>query len=296
MHGGLRKNRAIMLRLPRQAHYSICEKLCARDTARLSETASQWYRKDDPRHAAMRACIADRVARARVVTGYVGTIVSTLQFIEAVERRDWEITPTGRDGDCSGQLKKILRSYTTSFAGGLKDGDDIVFPPGEYRFVHIVKLYLYEEYYDKPDVQRIPQITLRGVGGPSKPLLYADADAEISCLFYILGNHQIYTGPKNLVIRFSGLAFSNDRRPGFGRNSIVRHRYHSYRKILRMNDCHVRTLRSCYWRQDAGGPYLFLVQRAKMEECSGRFLCRPTDWETSSSSSSSSSEDSLLWN
>ena len=142
----------------------ICDKLCARDTARLIETASQWSRKDDPRNAALRACLADRVARARAVIaarrhgttddgssddeqlGYVvpgKTIASTLKFLEAVERRDWEITPTGRDGDCSGQLEKILRSYTTSFSGGLKDGDDIVFPPGEYRFVHIVMLHIY---------------------------------------------------------------------------------------------------------------------------------------------------------
>ena len=91
-----------MLRLPRQAHYSICDNLCARDTARLIETASQWSRQDDPRRAALRACLADRVERlrnrglrarliaARVVPGK--TIASTLKFLEAVERRDWEIT------------------------------------------------------------------------------------------------------------------------------------------------------------------------------------------------------------
>ena len=292
-----------MLRLPRQAHYSICSSLCARDTARLIETASQWSREDDPRRAAMRACLVDRVARARAVaarglgtTGYVvpgKTIASMLEFLDAVERRDWEITPTGRDGDCSGQLRKIIRSYQRR--GGLKDGDDIVFPPGEYRFLHIVKLYLYEEYYDKPDVQRIQQITLRGVGGPSKALLYADVDTELSCLFYILGNRRICSGPKNLVIQFSGLAFSNDSRSGFRRNSIVRHRYRSYRKILHMNDCHVRTLRSSYWRQDAdvGHPVLELPQCAKMEKCTARRLFRSTDSE--SSPSSSSSEDSSFW-
>ena len=89
-----------MLRLPRQAHYSICDKLCARDTARLSETASQWYRKDDPRHAALYACVADRVARARGVAARqplhtsscnMGNVVpgktmaSMLKFLEAVE-------------------------------------------------------------------------------------------------------------------------------------------------------------------------------------------------------------------
>ena len=88
-----------MLRLPRAAHYSICDSLCAHDTARLSETASQWYRKDDPRHAALHACVADRVARARgiaarqpsptscsfgnVVPGK--TMASMLKFLEAVE-------------------------------------------------------------------------------------------------------------------------------------------------------------------------------------------------------------------
>ena len=99
-----------MLRLPRQAHYSICEKLCARDTARLIETASQWSREDDPRHAAMRACVADRVARERGVASRrdsnvspwkIGneptspcsmgnvvpgkTLVSMLKYLEAVE-------------------------------------------------------------------------------------------------------------------------------------------------------------------------------------------------------------------
>ena len=98
-----------MLRLPRQAHYSIIEKLCARDTANLIETASQWYRENDPRRAAFFACLADRVERARaVVANFVPgktvactlkatvvpgkTIASTLKFLEAVERRDWEIT------------------------------------------------------------------------------------------------------------------------------------------------------------------------------------------------------------
>ena len=85
-----------MLRLPRQAHYSICDNLCARDTARLIATASQWYREDDPRRAAFFACLADRVERARPVRGTSHvpgkTIASTLKFLEAVERRDWEIT------------------------------------------------------------------------------------------------------------------------------------------------------------------------------------------------------------
>ena len=89
-----------MLRLPRAAHYLICESLCARDTARLSATASQWYRKDDPRYAALHACVADRVARAwgvaarqpsptspcsmrNVVPGK--TMASMLKFLEAVE-------------------------------------------------------------------------------------------------------------------------------------------------------------------------------------------------------------------
>ena len=231
-----------MLRLPRQAHYQICDKLCARDTARLIETASQWSREDDPRRAALHACVADRVARARAVTGYVGEIVSTLQFIEAVERRDWEITPTGRDRDCNGQLEKILRSYTTSFSGGLKDGDDIVFPPGEYRFVRTIVLDTY-----------IPQITFRRVDGPCVPryrnvwdpqkaVLYADVDT-LPCLFHIPRYHENYIGPKNPVIQFSGLTFRNQGR--FVNISIVRRRQiymscsASCPNILRMNDCHV---------------------------------------------------------
>ena len=268
MHGGLRENRAIMLRLPRQAHYSICDKLCARDTARLIETASQWSRKDDPRNAALRACLADRVARARAVARNVvpgKTIASTLKFLEAVERRDWEITPTGfysgepSGGDCNGQLEKILRSYTTSFSGGFKDGDDIVFPPGEYRFVHIVALHIYF------DGVRHPQITLRGVGGPSKPLLYADTDT-LFCLFNIRGKYQIGSEPKNPVIQFSGLAFRNDTRFASRRNSIVRYRSPN---VFRMDDCHVRTLRCRHWGQDAGGhPVLEPLHCANMEECS----------------------------
>ena len=182
-----------MLRLPRQAHYSICEKLCARDTARLIATASQWYREDDPRRAAFFACLADRVERARavesrrygrhVVPGK--TIASMLEFLEAVERRDWEITPTGRDGDCSGQLR----------AGR--------------------------------------------------------------------------------------------------RNSIVCSRYPNM-NILRINDCHVWTLRCHHWVQVAGGhPVLEPLQCAKMEVCSARRLWFPIDWSLtdSDSSSSSSSED-----
>jgi hypothetical protein len=232
-----------MLRLPRQAHYSICDKLCARDTARLIETASQWSRKDDPRHAALRACVADRVARARVVTGYVGTIASPLQFIEAVERRDWEITPTGRDGDCNGQLEKILRSYTTSFSGGLKDGDDIVFPPGGYRLVRTIVLDTY-----------IPQITFRRVDGPcaawpadpQRAILYADRDT-VPCLFHIPRYHESYIGPKNPVIQFSGLTFSNDWFSRWRRKSIVCRKKldipfystASCPNIVRMNDCHV---------------------------------------------------------
>ncbi len=99
-HGGLRRYRATMLRLPRAAHYSICDSLCAHDTACLSETASQWNQKDDPRHAALHACVADRVARAwgvasrqplptsscnmgNVVPGK--TLASMLKFLEAVE-------------------------------------------------------------------------------------------------------------------------------------------------------------------------------------------------------------------
>ncbi len=269
-----------MLRLPRQAHSNLCDKLCARDTARLIETASQWSRKDDPRNAALRACLADRVARARAVIaarrhgttddgssddeqlGYVvpgKTIASTLKFLEAVERRDWKITPTGRDGDCSGQLRKILRSYTTSFSGGFKDGDDIVFPPGEYRFVHIVALHIYF------DGVRHPQITLRGVGGPSKPLLYADTDT-LFCLFNIRGKYQIGSEPKNPVIQFSGLAFRNDTRFASRRNSIVRYRSPN---VFRMDDCHVQTLRCRHWGQDAGGhPVLEPLHCANMEECS----------------------------
>ena len=89
-----------MLRLPREAHYSICDSLCAHDTARLSETTSHWYRKDDSRNAALHACVADRVAWARgvaarqpsptspckfgnVVPGK--TMASMLKFLEAVE-------------------------------------------------------------------------------------------------------------------------------------------------------------------------------------------------------------------
>ena len=84
-----------MLRLPRAAHYAICDSLCAHDTARLSETTSQWYRKTDPRHAALRACVADRVARARGVAARqpckMGNVVpgktmgSMLELLEAVE-------------------------------------------------------------------------------------------------------------------------------------------------------------------------------------------------------------------
>jgi len=193
------------------------------------------------------------------------TIASTLKFLEAVERRDWEITPTGfyseesRDGDCNGQLEKILRSYTTSFSGGLKDGDDIVFPPGTYRFVRTIVLDTY-----------IPQITLRRVGaqggGPcaaraadplplrqrnilyaQSAILYADADTDLSCLFHIPRNHENYIGPKNPVIQFSGLTFSNDSNPRWSRYSIVCRRkldipYYSTAScpnIVRMNDCHV---------------------------------------------------------
>ena len=100
MHGGLRGDRATMLRLPRAAHYSICDLLCARDAACLSETASQWSREDDPRHAAFFACLADRVARARGVAAFIDydrpwgtmylvpekTISSMLNYLEAVER------------------------------------------------------------------------------------------------------------------------------------------------------------------------------------------------------------------
>ena len=249
-----------MLRLPRAAHYSICESLCARDTANLIETASQWSRKDDPRHAAMRACVADRVARARVVTGYVGEIVSPLKFLEAVERRDWEITPTGRDGDCNGQLRKIFRSYNRR--GGLKDGDDIVFLAGrEYRFVRTFLLHAYSDMDE--NWFRFPQITFRGVGGPSKPLLYADADT-LFCLFHIRGP-SINNEP-NPIIQFSGLAFRNDTRFASRRNSIVRYRSPN---VFRMDDCHVRTLRCRHWGQDAGGhPVLEPLHCANMEECS----------------------------
>ena len=293
MHGGLRKNRATMLRLPRQAHYAIFDKLCARDTARLIETASQWYREDDPRRAAFFACLADRVERARavesrrygrhVVPGT--TIASMLEFLEAVERRDWEITPTGRDGDCSGQLRKIFRSYNRR--GGLKDGDDIVFLAGrEYRFVRTFLLHAYSDMDE--NWFRFPQITFRGVGGPSKPLLYADADT-LFCLFHIRGP-SINNEP-NPIIQFSGLAFRNDSRAG-RRNSIVCSRYPNM-NILRINDCHVWTIRSSYWRQVAGGhPVLEPLQCAKMEVCSARRLWLPIDWSlTDSESSSSSSED-----
>ena len=268
-----------MLRLPRAAHYSICESLCARDTARLSETASQWYRKDDPRHAAMRACLVDRVARARAVARNVvpgKTIASTLKFLEAVERRDWEITPTGRDGNCNGQLEKILRSYNRR--GGLKDGDDIVFLAGrEYRFVRTFLLHAYSDMDE--NWFRFPQITFRGVGGPSKPLLYADADT-LFCLFHIRGP-SINNEP-NPIIQFSGLAFRNDSRAG-RRNSIVCSRYPNM-NILRINDCHVWTIRSSYLRQVAGGhPVLEPLQCAKMEVCSARRLCVSTDSESEES-------------
>ena len=293
------QNRAIMLRLPRQAHYSICDNLCARDTARLIETASQWSREDDPRRAALRACLADRVERlrnrglrarliaARVVPGK--TIASTLKFLEAVERRDWEITPTGRDGDCNGQLEKILRSYTMSLSDGygLKNGDDIVFPPGQYRLMRTVKLYV----HDCLGERRIPQITLRGVGGPSKALLYADTNT-LSCLFHIRGPTDLQSSVPNPVIQFSGLAFRNDSRAG-RRNSIVCSRYPNM-NILRINDCHVWTLRCHHWVQVAGGhPVLEPLQCAKMEVCSARRLWFPIDWSLtdSDSSSSSSSED-----
>ena len=88
-----------MLRLPRAAHYSICDLLCARDAACLSETASQWYQKGDPRHAAFFACLADRVVRARGIAAlrqyhycystYLvpdKTISSMVKYLEAVER------------------------------------------------------------------------------------------------------------------------------------------------------------------------------------------------------------------
>ena len=270
MHGGLRENRAIMLRLPRAAHYSICESLCARDTANLIETASQWSRKDDPRHAAMRACLVDRVARARAVARNVvpgKTIASTLKFLQAVERRDWEITPTGRDGDCNGQLEKILRSYTMSLSDGygLKNGDDIVFPPGEYRLVRTVKLYI----RDCLGERRIPQITLRGVGGPSKALLYADTNT-LFCLFHIRGPSTCSV--PNPVIQFSGLAFRNDSGGRTQRNSIVCCQG-GYPKIHRVNDCHVRTLRCLHRRQDAGGHQILELQ------CDCR-LCISSDSES----------------
>ena len=262
-----------MLRLPRQAHYSIFDKLCARDTARLIETASQWYQEDDPRRAAFFACLADRVERARavesrrygrhVVPGT--TIASMLEFLEAVERRDWEITPTGRDGDCNGQLEKILRSYTMSLSDGygLKNGDDIVFPPGHYRLVRTVKLYI----HDCLGERRIPQITLRGVGGPSKALLYADTNT-LFCLFHIRGPSCLQSSVPNPVIQFSGLAFRNDSwsdSRNAGKNSIVRYRH----SIVRMNDCHVRTLRYLHRRQNAGGhPVRTIIQCAKMKSSS----------------------------
>ena len=273
------QNRAIMLRLPRQAHYSICDNLCARDTARLIETASQWSRQDDPRRAALRACLADRVERlrnrglrarliaARVVPGK--TIASTLKFLEAVERRDWEITPTGRDGDCSGQLRKIIRSYTMSLSDGygLKNGDDIVFPPGQYRLVRTVKLYI----HDCLGERRIPQITLRGVGGPSKALLYADTNT-LSCLFHIRGPTDLQSSVPNPVIQFSGLAFRNDSGGRTQRNSIVCCQG-GYPKIHRVNDCHVRTLRCLHRRQDAGGHQILELQ------CDCR-LCISSDSES----------------
>ena len=261
-----------MLRLPRQAHYSIFDKLCARDTARLIETASQWSRENDPRRAALRACLADRVARARVVARNVvpgKTIASTLKFLEAVERRDWEITPTGRDGDCSGQLRKIIRSYTMSLSDGygLKNGDDIVFPPGEYRLVRTVKLYI----RDCLGERRIPQITLRGVGGPSKALLYADTNT-LSCLFHIRGPTDLQSSVPNPVIQFSGLAFRNDSGGRTQRNSIVCCQG-GYPKIHRVNDCHVRTLRCLHRRQDAGGHQILELQ------CDCR-LCISSDSES----------------
>ena len=277
MHGGLRKNRATMLRLPRQAHYSIFDKLCARDTARLIETASQWYQEDDPRRAAFFACLADRVERARavesrrygrhVVPGT--TIASMLEFLEAVERRDWEITPTGRDGDCSGQLRKIIRSYTMSLSDGygLKNGDDIVFPPGQYRLMRTVKLYV----HDCLGERRIPQITLRGVGGPSKALLYADTNT-LSCLFHIRGPTDLQSSVPNPVIQFSGLAFRNDSGGRTQRNSIVCCQG-GYPKIHRVNDCHVRTLRCLHRRQDAGGHQILELQ------CDCR-LCISSDSES----------------
>ena len=261
-----------MLRLPRQAHYSICDKLCARDTARLIETASQWYREDDPRRAAFFACLADRVARARAVARNVvpgKTIASTLKFLEAVERRDWEITPTGRDGDCSGQLRKIIRSYTMSLSDGygLKNGDDIVFPPGQYRLMRTVKLYV----HDCLGERRIPQITLRGVGGPSKALLYADTNT-LSCLFHIRGPTDLQSSVPNPVIQFSGLAFRNDSGGRTQRNSIVCCQG-GYPKIHRVNDCHVRTLRCLHRRQDAGGHQILELQ------CDCR-LCISSDSES----------------
>ena len=275
-----------MLRLPRQAHYCISDQLCARDTANLIETASQWSRADDPRRAALRACVADRVERARaVVANFVPgktvactlkatvvpgkTIASMLKFLEAVERRDWEITPTGRDGDCSGQLRKIIRSYTMSLSDGygLKNGDDIVFPPGQYRLVRTVKLYI----HDCLGERRIPQITLRGVGGPSKALLYADTNTSF-CLFHIRGPTDLQSSVPNPVIQFSGLAFRNDSGGRTQRNSIVCCQG-GYPKIHRVNDCHVRTLRCLHRRQDAGGHQILELQ------CDCR-LCISSDSES----------------
>ena len=97
-HGGLREpgNHAP---LARAAHYSLCDLLCARDAACLSETASQWYQEGDPRHAAFSACLADRVVRARGVAALPQyhhcystylvpdkTISSMIKYLEAVER------------------------------------------------------------------------------------------------------------------------------------------------------------------------------------------------------------------
>ena len=165
-----------MLRLPRAAHYSICDSLCAHDTARLSETASQWYRKDDPRHAAIHACVADRVARARgiaarhpsptsgwdmenvVVPGK--SMASMLKFLEAVEwpevhgngkiveqrmmiSESWiPISVEGHE-DIDGQVVARASSDRGPFARRTRRASGIVAVAGQ----HVTRIKPHQPYY-----------------------------------------------------------------------------------------------------------------------------------------------------
>ena len=100
-----------MLRLPRAAHYAICDLLCARDLARLSETASQWSRADDPRHAAFFACLADRVARVVFPRPLRRSFHQTRQFARAEQVTDRIVSCSRQaEHDCPVFAQPAVRS------------------------------------------------------------------------------------------------------------------------------------------------------------------------------------------